>query len=297
MAAAARSTSWRLTVIALLGLVSLPETGVASEKVIISTGKARGSYYYIGQRLKSEYILRQGQLAEVRTSRGSLHNLSLLVDPESPVNVALAQADALDLYFSETPKVIDEVVVIGDAGRECAYVIVAKDGPKSAAELKTGKGKISVDDISSGAEVTWRRMTQLEPAFAATAADSVPTMEGLLQLDAGRKFTDLRAVLVVSRPRRASPPLRHVLERPGSYRFLPILSSDLPNSKLPKGRDVYTFERVRVGGSSNKQNVEVDTLCTRGLILASKRKLGYQLRTQISEMMVEMGDSIVGSDE
>ncbi len=284
-------------ILLLSSLVFLPAVGHASDSVVISTGKERGSYHYIGQRLKAELIIEYGQLSETRPSRGSLHNLALLDDPESPVNVALAQADALELYLADHPAFAEQVIVFGDLGLECVMIMTSLDGPQNAADLKTGRGRISIDDPSSGAAVTWRSMNELDPGFGATVADSIPTMEALLQLAIGGSFTDLRAVMVVGRPRRASPPIELALAKPDRYRFLPIREKDLASGTLPAGRQAYSFEKIHLGGKRRKDGVTLETLCTRGMILGSKQKLNYDLRSRLSTLMVEAGERIVGQDE
>ena len=282
-----------------LALLAAGKAPASSDEVVISTGRERGSYYYIGQRFKTELLLGNYHRVEVRTSSGSLDNLRLLDDPGSPVNVALAQADALTEYLRDRPDFQSEFFVLGDLGRECVFVIAGrKAGIEDASDLKSStNGEISVDDVSSGSAVTWQAMTRLEPRFARTKAVYVPTMEALLQLKVGGTFTKLRAAMIVQRPRRASPPLETVMKHPDLYRLVPITSVDLPNAKLPDGSDVYTFERVTVGGKKRQSHIEVDTLCTRGLMLGSRSKLGPEMRSRLSTLMMEAASRIVGADE
>ena len=78
---------------------------------------------------------------------------------------------------------------------------------------------------------------------------------------------------------------------------VPITEADLGNATLPDGSVVYTFERVTVGGRSDRRSLEIDTLCTRGLMLASKEKLDKDLRSQLSSLMLKSAAKIIGSDE
>ena len=281
-----------------LTLLVASTAGTSSEAVVISTGKEGGSYYYIGGRLKTELLL-QNMLVEVRTSLGSLDNLSLLNDPDSPVNVALTQADALNQYLESHPEFADEFLMLGDAGRECVLIIAARGGTtENAADFKhEGAGDISVDDPSSGAAVTLQTMARLEPDFQNVTPVYVPVMEALLQLKVGAAYSKLRAAMIVQRPRRTSPPLETVLKDPKHFRLVPILPADLPNAILPDGSEVYSFERVVVGRKESERHLEVDTLCTRGLLLGAKAKLSKELRSQLVAVMLESGDHIVGTDE
>ena len=43
--------------------------------------------------------------------------------------------------------------------------------------------------------------------------------------------------------------------------------------------------------------MEVETLCTRGLMLAAKAKLSKDVRSQLSQVMLESAEQIVGKDE
>jgi hypothetical protein len=283
----------------VVGIALLASSDVAASgfEVVVSTGRERGSYYFIGRRLDTEFAVRHNQVVDVRTSHGSLDNLGQLHDPESPVNVALTQADALQLYLDGHPDFAGEFFVLGELGRECVFLVAGKDGPKSIADLKRGSGEVSVDDAGSGAAVTWRNMTALEPAFAATTPVFVPTMEAILQLKVGGPYTRLRAAMLVQRPRRASPPIEAVLDAPDGYRLVPITEADVPNAKMSDGSDVYSFERVIVGGKKRGNNLGIDTLCTRGLMLGSKAKLSAELRSQLSTLMLEAGDRVVRADE
>jgi len=266
---------------------------------VMSTGREGGNYYYIGKRLKSAMLLEHDAWIEILTSRGSMENLRRLDDPASPVGVTLTQADALNRYLQHHPEFASEFIVLGDAGKECVFVVARQSGDlKTAASLKAATGgEISVDDNESGASVTFEYMSELEPGFRAITPVSVDVMEALLQLKVGGERTKLKAAMIVQRPKARSAPIKTLLENPDTYRLVPIKEADVGNAQLPDGSVVYTFERVTVGGTSDLPSLEVDTLCTRGLMLASKEKLDKDLRSQLSELMLESADKIIGSDE
>jgi hypothetical protein len=266
---------------------------------VLSTGREGGSYYNIGERLKAAMLVEHDVWFEVLTSRGSLENLRRLDDPSSPVGLTLTQADALSQYLQGHPDFAEEFVVLGDVGKECVLLIAGRDGGlTTAAGLKeeTG-GEISVDDTESGASVTFEYMTELEPRFRATAAVPVDTMEALLQIKMASEHTKLKAAMIVQRPKAVSEPIRIFFENPEDYRLVPITEADVGNAKLPDGSIVYSFERVKVGGKNRRRSVEVDTLCTRGLMLASKEKLGKDLRSHLSTLLLDSAGKIIGPDE
>ncbi len=189
--------------------------------------------------------------------------------------------------------------MLGDAGKECVFVVARQSGDlTTAASLKAATGgEISVDDNESGASVTFENISELEPGFRAITPVSVDVMEALLQLKVGGVHTKLKAAMIVQRPEARSAPIKTVLENPDTYRLVPIREADVGNAKRPDGSVVYTFERVTVGGTSDHRSLEVDTLCTRGLMLASKEKLDKDLRSQLSALMLESAGKIIGSDQ
>jgi len=201
--------------------------------------------------------------------------------------------------LQQHPEFVEDFLVLGDAGKECVFIIAGSgSGLETAAALKQeAGGEISVDDAESGAAVTFDHMTELEPRFRAITPVSVDVMEALLQIKVAGEHTKLRAAMIVQRPKALSEPIKAVLENPGIYRFLPIVEADVGNAKLPDGSAVYTFERVAVGGRSDRGALEIDTLCTRGLMLASKGKLDKDLRSNLSALMLKSSAKIIGSDE
>jgi len=266
---------------------------------VVSTGREGGSYYYIGERLKDGMLLNHGTLLEVITSRGSLDNLGRLQDPLSPVGVALTQADALAWHLHQHPEFADEYIVLGDVGRECVFLIAGKDSTlTTVAALKGSTAvQISVDDPSSGAAVTFSYMKKLEPQFGITQVVFTDSMETLLQLKVNAQHAGPKAAMIVQRPNANSAPIKTFFASPETYEFVPITEADVGNSKLPDGSVVYSFQNVVVGGKKRQRSTSVDTMCTRGILLASKAKLSKELRGQLATLMLESADLIVGEDE
>ena len=271
----------------------------AESDLVISSGREGGSYHQMGRRIVDKMLVDHGRSAELRISAGSLENLRQLDDPDSPVNLVFAQADAVDRYLETHPAFSDELAVLGDVGRECVLLVARHGGSlKSVSDLKeAGDRRISLDDAESGAAVTYGSMTALEPGFGQTEPVFVDTLEALLQLKVGGPLTKIDAVMIVQRPRRFSKPVQVVLENPEVYQLLAITAADLPNASLPDGSQVYSFERVVVGAERRALKRELDTLCMRGLLLGSQAKLDKQLRGQISELMLQSPKDVVGWDE
>jgi hypothetical protein len=282
---------------ATLALAGVLPAAAGAGEIVISTGGDRGSYRFIGERLKTELVLAGSSRAEVRTSEGSVANLEQLADPASPVNVALTQSDVLDVYLTENPAFQGHYLVLGDAGRECVLLIgPAGSEIASLSDLQRRGGQVSVGGSRSGARVTFTSMMRIAPALASLRPVPVPTLEALLQLKEAPTHGKLRAAMVVQRPRRVSPPIDLVLKKPDAYRLLPIREADVGNDTLPDGSAVYSYEKVAVGGVRGG-GLQIDTLCTRGLLLGSRDKLSDAQRSLLSELMLDAGDRIIGKDE
>ncbi len=67
----------------------------SEEEVVVTTGKDRGAYFYVGARLTTAMFVAHKRPVKVLTSRGSIENLERLDDPNHPAAVGLTQADAL----------------------------------------------------------------------------------------------------------------------------------------------------------------------------------------------------------
>ena len=266
----------------------------ADPPIVVSTGKSGGGYNTIGERLKS-VLAEQDQPTQVLTSAGSLENLNRLDDPKSPVNVGLTQADALKYYLKDHPGFADQFINLGEIGKECVFIVTGKDSDiRDDSDLQQGKGRlIAVQSPNSGVAVTWEYMTVLEPKFQNTAPAFVDGAEALLQIKSSGKASKIQAVMVVQRPMAKSTEMQVVLENPKDFRLVPVKDWDL-NDKLPDGSAVYTFENVTVAEKKWGFDTTVDTICTRGLMLANKTKLTADQRTRLSKVMLLATSRVVG---
>jgi TRAP-type uncharacterized transport system substrate-binding protein len=272
----------------------LPSGPSIAQDVVVTTGQEGAYYYTLGGRLEAALRNQHGTYVEVLTSQGSLENLARLDDPSHRANVGLTQADALRRYLDGNPAFAEEFLVLADVGKECAFIIAAKNGGiASAADLKAeGKRTLSVGDAQSGAAITYEYMGLLDPRFRNTAVVNVGMMEALLQIKAGGEFATVDAAMLVQRPRITSPPLEAVLDNLDTYRLVPIRSSDLENATLPGGRAVYTFETVKIGFGRD-HSVSFETICTPGLLIAAKPKLGEKTLNELANVILSSADDIM----
>lgn len=266
----------------------------ADPPIVITTGKSGGGYNTIGERLKN-VLAEQDQPAQVQTSAGSLENLSRLDDPQSPVNIGLSQADALKYYLKDHPSFADKLINLGEIGKECVFIVTGKDSDiHDDSDLQKASGKlIAVQSPNSGVAVTWEYMTVLEPAFKNTAPAFVDGAEALLQMKSSGKASKIQVAMVVQRPMAKSTEMQVVLENPQDFRLVPVKDWDL-NDELPDGSAVYTFENVTVAEKKWGFDTTVDTICTRGLLLANKTKLTAEQRARLSKIMLLAANRVMG---
>jgi hypothetical protein len=281
-------------------LFMLPSTALAQTwDTVISTGHKGGSYFYIGKRLQTTMQIQHDLQINVETSSGSIQNLARLADPSSEIGLALTQTDALSQFLKNNAKFANEFIVLGDAGKECVVLITGKrSGISSFADLKKNVGgEISIDDPGSGASATFSYLQAMDPQFAQTTPVYVDTIEALLQIKVAGQYTDLKAAMLVQRPSTRSAPVMVLVDNPNDYRLIPVSEADVENRKLPDGSVVYTFEKVNIGNTSGANALNVDTICTRGLLLASKRKLSREIRSKLSALMLESSETVIGDDK
>lgn len=281
---------WGVRVGLLLGL--LAATGASAQgDFVISGGRTGGNYDFIAGRIQTVLITQLSENAMIVQSDGSMGNLDRLADPASPVNVVLSQADALAVYLHEHPDLADSFSVLSDIGNECVFLVTSRDsGIAGAADLKTSAGRaISVVAPDSGAALTYRLMSHVDGAYGNTRTVYVDAVEVLAKLEASPDSAETQGLMLVQRPRIVSPPLEVVFGNPEAYRFVPFRPGDLASPTLPNGRPVYSFKPVTM----RKQTF--DTMCTDGLVLASKKKLSAEQQSTLAKMFVEFSETITPS--
>jgi len=266
----------RAAVSFVLLLATWTTTGPAhAEGVVIASGRPGGYYHAIARGLRVVLRSEHGIATDVVPSSGSMENLATLDDPDSLVNVALAQADALQSYLVAHPDFADRYAQIADAGKECAFIVVPRKDRITRLDALAAEGRrtIAVGEAGSGAAVTWTNMTRMRPALAATRPVEQGVIEALLEMRGPRGAgQSAAAVMMVQRPMAVATPLEVVLQNKDDYALLPILPGDLGTSRHKDASGAYSFEKVVVGFGRESQ-AGIDTICTRGLVLASKSKL------------------------
>ena len=288
----------RLSIALFLAVwVFLPGRAQAEQMgAVIGTGQESGSYFAIGQRLRTAMKLEHDLDIRVKTSFGSLQNLARLADPSSDVSIALTQADALSRFLHDNAGFASQFLVLGDMGRECALLIT--DKTSSVVNFKDLKGapgsEVSVNDLGSGAAVTFDYLKAMNPGLREVKLRYVDTMEALLQMRVAGRQSRLKATMLVQRPSTRTEVVKVLLQNAADYRLIPIRESDVENGRLPDGSVVYSFEKVNVGESMGEDALEVETLCTRGLLLASKKKLGRDFRSKLAASMLGSAEQVSG---
>jgi len=274
-----------LIVLSLVFLLVAP-AGRSAENLVISSGSESGYYHSVARGLRAVLRSQYGTPLEIRTSGGSLENLTLLDDPASAVAIALTQADALQHYTDDHPEFVSKHVELSDVGEECVFLITGKrKGIKSVADLKAeGSRELAVGRLGSGAAITWEYMNRLEPSFRRTEPVNVEMVEALLGLRQTTPSNAIAAAMMVQRPRTLSAPVEIVLDRPEDYQIVPIREGDIGPASREGGRPVYTFEKVSVGFGRDYR-ATFDTICTRGLLIAARAKLSEEQLKLLSEAM------------
>jgi hypothetical protein len=132
-----------------------------------------------------------------------------------------------------------------------------------------------VGESGSGAAVTWEYLNRLEPTFRSTKPVQLDMIQALLQLRHTAEAPAIAAAMLVQRPRTLSGPVEILLDHRDDYRIVPIREGDIGAVSFDGGRPVYTFEKA-TAGFGRDYRLSFDTICTRGLLLASKPKLSEE---------------------
>jgi len=285
-----------LCLLAPLPLSSLAqnEQGAADEVIVISSGLEGGGYWLTGNRLKTAGI-NAGLNIENRSSTGSLSNLKALMDPDNPVSIAFAQADALQFYLQDRPGEAASIETIRRLGEECVFIISgSKSGVKDLGDIENAKRfHLGIKSPNSGIRVTFDHMTTLVPQLKHVTVrygDSVEMIN-----DWVHHLSDIkRAVMVVHAPDAHSEEIDMVIANPDKYRFVKIKDTRLTQSS-DSGQSAYTAESVAPGAVSGASRVP--TICVEGLLVGHKDKLSDAVQNKISNFSDEQWQKIqTGSD-
>jgi TRAP-type uncharacterized transport system substrate-binding protein len=255
-----------------------------SAAIVMSSGIEGGGYWGAATRLQS-VATGMGFDVEVVASEGSLHNLRRLLDPEDPVNLVLAQADALQYHLKQNPDAATGIEILENIGQECVYILTGSDSAiRTDMDLHANKNyRIGISSPESGIAVTYDYMKSLTPELANTKVVYTDTAAAMLSLnDADNRPVD--AVMLVHRPRAYSPEVSLALENLSRYRFVKIRDPRL-NEELPNGETVYQPLDLAMPRIGSEGRFVVKTICVKGLLVSNKGKLPSEQRDQLADLV------------
>lgn len=249
---------------------------------VIGTGREGGGYHTVGTRLK-DVLVADAHPAEVVATAGSLENLERLSNPGSPVNVVFSQADALNYFLKGHSGLSDRFLTVDSWGNECVFIVTRRDsGLETDRDLQTrANTRLAILSPESGAAVTYRYMSELEPAFKNTHVVYMDTIKALEDLSGPDTPGEVDAVMLVQHPKARPEVMKRVLADFERYRFVQIRDDDLQD-RLPDGSPVYSHVDITPEPISG---IGVQTICTERLMLASREKLGTESAARLSAMV------------
>lgn len=267
----------------------LPATAVhaAEDWVTIATGAPDRAYYGIGERLR-DVGRANGLRARVVATDGSVENLRRLADPADPTNVALVQSDALHAFIAERPGFGAQVRILESVGPECVFAVTAADGDIASLKdwARADAPAVALPAPDSGVAVTHSVMAELIPELAddrpvyLDPATALAALHGAPGADSAR----VDVVFTVHRAKFRGPELSAVLERPDRYRVIPIHDRRL-RLKLPDGSEVYKLVELPLLRDSAIGSLSVDTLCTKGLLVAVPGKIDADQAAKLEHLI------------
>jgi len=262
-------------------LAHQPAAGAADDGpgVVLASGVVDGGYWNAGERLREVAATEFGLAVENRPSDGSLDNLEKLLDPDSPVGVAFAQADAVQYYPNQHPDDVTKLELYENVGQECVFILTGRDS-----ELRTDDDlrdednlQLGIASAASGTAITYKYLVSQMPELEDITVDYGDTASMMAGLDGPNPSVD--AVMTVHRPKELSPEVTLVLNNPERYRFVE-LGDDSLTEKLWFGREVYRSMALVMPGAREP----VQTICVLGLLLGNKLKLTLDQRNQLNDL-------------
>ena len=247
--------------------------------IVISTGAVGGGYWSAGDRLQV-VAEEMGLAVENIPSKGSLENLDRLRQMSSPVNMAFAQADALQHYLGKNPAQEKKIEILENIGQECVFILTgSKSGIRTDEDLQKAKNlRLGIASATSGIAVTFDYMSSLVPELRDIEVNYADTSAAMDQLQKPGGTVD--AIMVVHLPRERSPEVDAALENPDHYRFVKLADERL-TAELENGRRVYRAMKLAMPGRAQP----VNTICVRGLLLLNKLKLTGTTRNKLTDLV------------
>ena len=255
------------------------EPQLVPDGVVLSSGGEGGGYWSAGNRLQAVALKELGLTVKNVPSAGSLENLARLLDDSSPVNLAFAQADALQLYLSKQPDEVKKLDLLENIGQECVFIITGTDSKLLNDEDVQGAAglRLGIPSATSGIAVTFEYMVSQMPELADVEViygDTLNQVEGL-----GTDDATVDAVMMVHRPREQSAEVSYALENPDRVRFVAVSDKRFIEETW-NGRRVYRSMSLAMPGIEEP----VNTICVTGLLVLNKQKLTLEQRNQLSDL-------------
>jgi len=276
-------------------LLTWPLFGMA-DPLAFSSGIKGGGYWSAATRLQT-VAAEMGLEVQVEESKGSLHNLSRLLDSEDPTTLAFAQADALQHFFNEHTGVSKKVSILENIGQECVFIIAGADREiKTAGDLQQDKGHtLAISSPDSGTAVTYSYMTTLVPKLAATSVRYGDTSIAMGEL-LSENSEGVDAVMLVQRPKEHSPELDRALRNPEQFRFVDLASEPF-SSKPGNTETIYQPLKLAIPVPSSRERRIVNTVCVKGLLVANKDKLLPEQEKILAKMIAYRWMEVYATDQ
>jgi TRAP-type uncharacterized transport system substrate-binding protein len=284
-----------LSASALPPVCAEPADATDADRLVFSAGRKDSGYWGVASRLK-KVAGAQGLKVDILESQGSVQNLERLDSKDSPANVGLSQADALNEYLSQHPAFAGKLTTLESIGLECVFLITsAKGNVVKEADLAAAKGfKIALPGPESGAAVTYRNLSKLYPAFANTQPAYLDPAAALQALSA-QGDAKLDAVMTVLRPKERTPEIQQAIDRPDLYRFVEFANQNL-SAKLPDGQPIYSFLDLPLVRKKVKVEKSLPTVCVNGVLLGANDKITTPARRSLEQIIDEQWMRIYSKD-
>ncbi|MDG1944213.1 MAG: hypothetical protein P8J17_08140 [Halioglobus sp.] len=271
----------KLLTVVLCGIASsfLIAEEDSGSRILLSTGVEGGGYWNAGSRLQR---VAEDMNLEVENlpSSGSLENLDKLFDDASPVNLAFAQADAVQHYLNTHEEAAIKLEMLENIGQECVFIVTDIDS-----DLRTNEDmedaqdlRLGIPSATSGVAVTLNYMASQIPEMADIDISYGETAADMEEMGTSEATVD--AVMMVHRPKERSPEVNEALEHPDRYRFVEV-SDDRLTEKLWSGHNIYRTIKLVLPGISQP----LETICVNGLLLANRQKLTPRQRNGLNDLV------------
>jgi TRAP transporter TAXI family solute receptor len=251
--------------------------------VTITTGSKKGNYFKVGYNLSHAI----GGKNTVIPSKGSIENLDRLI--KGTAQVGIVQMDAYAYYIEKHPEAINDIEIIGNLYKECAYLAVRCKGKvKNEDNLQTVKNiKIAVGKKGSGTAVSWNYMLQLEPKYKNAQVMFTGGVRSLGKLASKQ----LDAVMWVTAP-KINGKMASTVMKNKELCLVGFNDMDLNDKLESTGKPVYNFNTIDISkGLFNDK--EIKTICVDAVIVA-RSDVDEDILETISDIVLNYKSTLIG---